>query len=264
MPNIIKESIHHWKVLLKDRAYVVSLLLGFAVLIGAYLINHFTSVVNDAYVYVSVGDFILDKIPTYNMEFFFTWVMYGLMAICFFYPVLFKPEIVPFGLKTFGLLILLRCGFINLTNIGPPEGFYYDGGIVGGSTLSDLLFRNDLFFSGHTSYPFLGYLLFKESRIRWVLLAGSILMAITVLAMHVHYSIDVFAAFFITYGTYKMSDTIFNKLNLRFQNQLNLYGWKAFQEKIKILKTEREKKKVVFEKVENEIVEENLNKNLKN
>ena len=107
MPNIIKASIYHWKVLLKDKAYLYSLLIGFAVLIGAYIVNHFTSVINDSYVYVSVGDFILDKIPTYNMEFFFTWGIYGLMAICFFYPILFKPEIVPFGLKTFGLLILL-------------------------------------------------------------------------------------------------------------------------------------------------------------
>ena len=60
------------------------------------------------------------------MEFFFTWVMYGLMALWFFYPILFKPEMVPFGLKTVGLLILLRCGFINLTNIGPLEGFFYN------------------------------------------------------------------------------------------------------------------------------------------
>ena len=236
MPNILKASVHHWKVLLKDKAYLYSLFLGFAVLIGAYIVNHFASVINDSYVYVSVGDFILDKIPTYNMEFFFTWVMYGLMAICFFYPVIFKPELVPFGLKTFGMLILLRCGFINLTNIGPPDGFFYDGGRVGGSALSDLLFRNDLFFSGHTSYPFLGYLLFKESKIKWLLLAGSILMAITVLAMHVHYSIDVFAAFFITYGTYKLSDNIFNKLNLRFKKNVALNSWHLLQEKLKNFK----------------------------
>ena len=233
MPNFIKASCHHWKVLLKDKAFVFSLIIGFALLIAAYIVNHFASVINDSYVYVSVGDYILDQIPTYNMEFFFTWVMYGLMALCFIYPVCFKPELVPFGLKTFALLILLRCGFINLTHIGPPEGFFYDGGRVGGSALSDLLFRNDLFFSGHTSYPFLGYLLFKESRIRWVLLAGSILMAITVLAMHVHYSIDVFAAFFITYGTYKLSDHIFNKLNLRFKKNVALNSWHLLQEKLK-------------------------------
>ena len=260
MPNIIKASIHHWKVLLNDRAYLISLMLGFAVLIGAYIVNHFASVINDSYVYVSVGDFILDKIPTYNMEFFFTWGIYGLMAICFFYPVLFKPEIVPFGLKTFGLLILLRCGFINLTNIGPPEGFYYDGVIMGGSVLSDLLFKNDLFFSGHTAYPYLGFLLFRESRLRWFLLFGSIVMAATVLLMHVHYSIDVFAAYFITYGTYKMSDNIFNNLNLRFQNRLNLYGWHAFQNKLKNLKSNRDKEKLDLGILKDKIVDGHFKK----
>ncbi len=229
MPNFIKASVHHWKILLKDKAYLLSLLGGIIFLVGAYLVNDFFSVINDTYVYVSVGDLILDQIPTYNMEFFFTWVMYALMALCFIYPTFFKPEIVPFGLKTFSILILLRCGFINLTHIGPPVGFFYDGMKVGGSVIADLLFRNDLFFSGHTAYPYLGFLVFKESKIRWVLLAGSILMAITVLLMHVHYSIDVFAAYFITYGTYRLSDMIFNKLNLRFKNHLNLNGWHIIQ-----------------------------------
>ena len=37
-------------------------------------------------------------------------------------------------------------------------------------------------------------------------------MAITVLGMHQHYSIDVFAAFFITYGVYKMGGWVIKKL----------------------------------------------------
>jgi len=47
-----------------------------------------------------------------------------------------------------------------------------------------LNFSNDLFFSGHTAVPFLGYLLFKEEKIRYVFLALSIMMGGVVLLMH--------------------------------------------------------------------------------
>lgn len=230
---MIKENflkfIHHWKVLLSDHTFKVSFFVGFCLLMAAYVANYFASSFSDTQAYVSVGDLILDKIPTYNMEFFFTWFMYFLMALTFVYPVFFKPEIVPFALKTFALLIMVRSGFILLTNIGPPVGFFYEGAKVGGQVVSDLLFRNDLFFSGHTAYPYLSFLLYRQTKLRWFFLFGSIVEAMTVLLMHVHYSIDVFAAFFIAYGVYMASNALFNKLNSRFRTRIRLYGWNALQ-----------------------------------
>jgi hypothetical protein len=41
------------------------------------------------------------------------------------------------------------------------------------------------------------------------MLGASIVLAITVLLMHVHYSIDVASAYFITYGVYKVGDQLF-------------------------------------------------------
>ena len=74
MPNFVQESIHHWKVLLKDKAYLYSLLIGFAVLIGAYIVNHFTNAglsskrsveVQEHYVRVSRAS--KEKVLTYNI-----------------------------------------------------------------------------------------------------------------------------------------------------------------------------------------------------
>lgn len=230
---VLKEAflkfVHHWKVLLSDHTYKVSFFVGACLLIGAYIANFLASSYNDTRTYFSVGDLILDNIQTYNMEFFFTWFMYLLMFLTFAYPVFRKPEIIPFALKTFALLIYLRSGFILLTNIGPPIGFYYEGAKVGGHVVSDLLFKNDLFFSGHTAYPFLSFLVYKETKLRWFFLLGSIIEAIAVLLMHVHYSIDVFAAFFITYGLYTVSNNVFNRLNSRFRTKIRLYGWNALQ-----------------------------------
>lgn len=221
--TFLSKFFHHWLVLLKDRAYRISLFVGLLVTEAAYLINNFISVYKDEKVLASVGDLILDRIPTYNMEFFYTWVMLGLSVFLFFYIIFYKPEIFPFTLKTFGLLIIVRSLFISLTSIGPPDGFYYENALIGGYRFTDFMFRNDLFFSGHTAFPFLGFLLLKDSRMKWIFLFGSLLMGLTVLLMHIHYSIDVFAAFFITYGTYRVSDRVFNGLNLRFAKRLSVY-----------------------------------------
>lgn len=214
--EFISKTVRHWVVLLRDRSFRISLLVGLSILIASYLVNIKASVYNDTQSYVSVSDLIIDHVPVVNLHLIFSWGMYFVLLTLFVYPVFFKPEICPFAMKTFALLIFLRSGFILLTNVGPPIGFFYEGLKVGGSVFTDIAFRNDLFFSGHTAYPFLAYLIFKETKFRWFLLFSSILMAVTVILMHIHYSIDVFAAFFITYGTYVMSDRIFNRLNLRF------------------------------------------------
>lgn len=220
---------HHWRVLLSDHAYKVSFYVGMCMLIFAYLVNYLLSTYNDVRQYISVGDLILDRIPTYNVEFLFTWFMYFTLLMLFIYPIFFKPEVLPFAIKTFALLIFLRAGFIVLTNIGPPAGFFYGDGQVGGNYLADLMFRNDLFFSGHTAYPFMAFLIYRTTRLRWFFLISAIIEGITVLLMHVHYSIDVFAAFFITYGIYSFSEAVFRGLNERFRSKLEIYGWNAWK-----------------------------------
>jgi hypothetical protein len=218
-----------WNLLITDRKFRISLIVGMGMLIFAYFLNFWASVYNDAQVYASAGDLILSQIPTYNLEFSFTWIMYGLMILIFLYPLFFEPEIAPFALKTYALLIMLRCAFILLTNIGPPVGFFYATDQVGGNVISDLMFKNDLFFSGHTAYPFMAFLIFRKSMIRWLFLAGSILQAFTVLLMHIHYSIDVFAAYFITFGVYSASEVTFNKLTLRFRSRVKLLTMKLWK-----------------------------------
>jgi len=69
-----------------------------------------------------------------------------------------------------------------------------------------------MFFSGHVAIKLLNYLLFYDKRVKYFFLISSITMAITVLLTHQHYSIDVFSAFFIAYGSYKIGDYFLKKL----------------------------------------------------
>ena len=228
------EWVHRWRVLLNDRAYVWSLVAGIAIFVAAYFVNYWASVAHDQVHYAPVGDLILNWLPTYDLEFIFTWGIWTLVALTILYPTIFKPELWPFVLKTFGILFLVRSCFITLTDIGPPEGFFYENGVtVGTNPLRELIFRNDLFFSGHVAIPFLSFLLFKDSKFKWVMLVGAILEAITVLVMHIHYSIDVFSAFFITHGVYAISNKVFNDLNERFKALLKKNKWEELKKVVK-------------------------------
>ena len=101
----------------------------------------------------------------------------------------------PFFLWTLSMLIVVRAWFINLTHLGIPEG--------GVPTVSFFTQGGDLFFSGHVALPYLVALVYWEYKpVRYIFLGLSILMGIEVLVGRQHYSIDVFAAPFITYGVY--------------------------------------------------------------
>jgi hypothetical protein len=72
----------------------------------------------------------------------------------------------------------------------------------------------DLFFSGHTATLFFLFLITEKKILRYIFLCATMAVAILVLAQHVHYTIDVFAAPFFTYGAYKAILLIRRKINL--------------------------------------------------
>jgi membrane-associated phospholipid phosphatase len=81
----------------------------------------------------------------------------------------------------------------------------------------------DLFFSGHTGLPFLMSLLFWENKkLRYIFLFCSVAAAVAVILGHLHYTIDVFSAFFITYGVFHISQRIFKRDYSLFRHGLSL------------------------------------------
>ena len=120
-----------------------------------------------------------------------------------------KPKYIPFVSKTIALFLFIRAAFISMTHIGPfpqrdliPIGSKIITALIGGSS--------DLFFSGHTGLPFLMALIFwKNKKLRITFLAISGILGAAVLLGHIHYSIDVFSSFFITYSIYHLAKEIF-------------------------------------------------------
>lgn len=208
---------NEWKELLSTATYRISLLSGVALLLISYVINYHASVYTSEIKVLSVGDLILDHIPTYDISWFYFFGIVLVEVIYYIYTIFFRPEILPFTAKTLSAFLLIRSGFIILTHVGAPHGFFNLPQLADQYGATRYFFVNDLFFSAHTGFPFLGALLFWDNLyLRIFLLIMSVFLALTVLLMHVHYSIDVFAAYFITYTIYVVSDRIFRKLNHRF------------------------------------------------
>lgn len=193
--------------------YRPSLIAALIMLGCAYVAEHFANVYAFAYserpTSTFVGDFILDNIPTIDLNLII--IEGAFLAIVFgvFY-VLSNPRYVLFTLKALALFIIIRALFISLTHVG----FYPDHldpglGFFDGLYLY-LNFQLGFFFSGHTSMPILLALIFwRRHRARIVFLLIAFVFGVAVLLAHVHYSIDVFAAPFMAYGIFKIATRLF-------------------------------------------------------
>lgn len=170
---------------------------------------------------VKVPDLILDRLPTIDLSFLFTYGYMALIVGMFAYPLFRRIRMLHVVAIQFSLLLIVRSLFMIFTHVGTPQGavaVHFPG------LFSKLYFENDMFFSGHTAMPFLGFYLFRGNILRYVYLVGAIVMGIVVLAMHVHYSIDVFGAFFMTYCSYQMGSVLLRKLDPAYYEQEALRG----------------------------------------
>ena len=155
-----------------------------------------------------VTDIILSNTPTLNVDLIF---VYGSFLLAGFITLLClkRPKRMPFVMYSVALFTLIRAAFISLTHIGPfPSRATLDLGSVS----SKFIFGGDLFFSAHTGIPFLMALLFwHEKPIRYVFLVWSLVFGTIALLGHLHYTIDVMSAFFITYTIYHIALWLFPK-----------------------------------------------------
>ena len=156
----------------------------------------------------SVADLLLDNLPVLDVDLVF---IEGSLLLWFFVGalVIARPERIPFVFKAMALFILIRSGFIVLTHLGP---FPNQSQLDSNSIIRVFTFGGDLFFSGHTGSSFLMALIFwRYARLRYLFVSYSALFAAAVLLGHLHYSIDVFAAFFISYGIFDLAKFLFSR-----------------------------------------------------
>ncbi len=193
-----------WKNELRDNAKYIFLSLLF--LFAALIITTWSGIYVDGHADVSVHDLILDNVDSVDLSFLFQYGLILVIGVLILYPLFFVPNKFHYVIGMFSLLLLVRSGFTMLTHLNQPFGAIV---VSSSNPFRFLDYSADLFFSGHTAIPFLGFLIFDNKKLKYFFLFSSIILGATVLFMHVHYSIDVVSAFFITYGVYKLGNKIF-------------------------------------------------------
>jgi hypothetical protein len=206
----MRPIIHKYRECFSSVSFIFSLAAGVVSIILAYVLNYFTSVYATLNAGNQVTDIVLSNIPTYDVDMIF---IYGPLILWIFIAVLClkEPKRIPYVLKSVALFVIIRSLFVTLTHLGPYPyeiPLNYSSGWI-----KSMTFGGDLFFSGHTGLPFLIALIFgRLNKIYYfIFIAASVFFGVIVLLGHYHYSIDVAAAFFITYSIYVIASKWFKK-----------------------------------------------------
>ena len=209
-----------YKTYFTNKKFVFSFFTGIVLLATSLVTQFFISgyVARSGSGYVT--DIILSNTRVYEVGGIFVWGSVILCVIGFIIAVT-RITCVPFGLKSIAVFTLIRSVFVSLTHISPfPTHVIINSVFFNKEAFAGILTGNDLFFSGHTGIPFLLALMFWDNKkLRFLFLGFSALFAVIVLLGHLHYSIDVLSAFFITYTIFDICKFLFKK------------DWKLFQEK---------------------------------
>lgn len=192
----------------QDKKFAASYALSVLFLAFSLFVNYYAGTYATVRESNPVTDIILSNTRAYDVDGIF---IYGALLLWIVVAVLLfqNARFVPFTLKSISLFIIIRSLFINMTHLGQfPERTTIASNFI----LNKLSFGGDLFFSGHTGLPFLLALIFWKKKFwRYFFLVSSIFFGASVILGHIHYTIDVASAFFITYGIYHLSQLFFAK-----------------------------------------------------
>lgn len=152
---------------------------------------------------IVLNDFVLDAIPAIDVS-IPTFVIIWSVVLLVFYRIYQNPMLFLVVAYGFILMCLLRVLTISLFPLNPPAGIIVLNDPIakiayGGN---GIFITKDLFYSGHTGNMFLFFLCLTNKWDKIVALTASFLVGILVIIQHVHYIIDVIAAFIFTYYIY--------------------------------------------------------------
>ncbi len=195
-----------------SRQHIRSLFVALVILSLAIVFQFYASAYSARVSSNFVRDIVLDNLPIVNLNAII--VEGALTAIAgTIILLLCKPRYIVFALKAVAIFIATRAVFVAVTHLGiypgqisPDNTGFFD------SIYTGLGLQAGFFFSGHTGLPFLMALIFwdeKFLRFFYVLLA--IVFGLSVLFAHVHYTIDVLAAPYMTYAIFKISQYFFEE-----------------------------------------------------
>lgn len=201
--SYLRTSAKAWKNYFSEPIFIIEFILTIVLLFS--ILASFVYFIN--YIETRPGVKITDPLlETFNpVE--LSGLIFGIIYISIITAVislLDDPTRLLFAFQVYILLLAIRMLTLYLVPFDPPADMIplidplveYFG--------TEQVLTRDLFFSGHTATLFLLFLVVKNKTIKAVFLTGCSILAIAILLQHVHYTIDVIAAPFFAYTSYRV------------------------------------------------------------
>jgi len=201
-----------YKIHFTNKRFLFSFLSGLALLVISLIVQFLVSGYVTRSGSGSVTDVVLSNTRVYDVGGIFVWGSV-ILTVIGLWVIFRRPNYLPFVVKSIASFTLIRSVFVSLTHISPfPTHALINSTFFTNEAFRGIFTGNDLFFSGHTGVPFLLALIFWENKtLRIVFLSFSIMFAVVVLLGHLHYSIDVLSAYFITFTIFHICRVLFKK-----------------------------------------------------
>ena len=148
-------------------------------------------------------DYVLDAIPAMDVS-IPTFTIIWSVVLLVFYRIYQNPRLFLLVAYGFILMCVLRMLTISLLPLNPPPGLIVLKDPIANIAYggNGIFITKDLFYSGHTGNMFLFFLCLQHKWDKIIALAASFIVGILVMVQHIHYSIDVIAAFLFTFFIY--------------------------------------------------------------
>jgi hypothetical protein len=199
--------IARWREAFRDRRFIVQFVGVTAALVA--VLSGFARFLafNEAREGARLSDPLLSLLAAHDL----TWIAFGLIYLSLFaaiFSLIGNPRALLLGMATYAIMATCRIIMMFMTPLAPPDGLiplvdpvieYFGTGAT---------VNKDLFFSGHTSTLFVLFLTATVPWLRALFLTCAIAVATCVLIQHVHYTIDVLVAPFVTYGAYRIARVV--------------------------------------------------------
>jgi divalent metal cation (Fe/Co/Zn/Cd) transporter len=204
----MKKIFHKHKILWLQKSFSLNVFLGVVLLCAGLLATYFSNNYTLMHASNRATDLLLDNLPVVNTD-----IVFNEGAIIFLVILIsilvYEPRRIPFVLKSIAIFILVRSLFMMMTHLaapldqitGNPDDF-----------MRKISSGDDLFFSGHTGLPFLlAWIFWDKKYFRYFFIFCTLVGATAVILGHLHYSIDVFSALFISFGIFHIAKKLFYK-----------------------------------------------------
>ncbi len=207
MNTLLSNIKNEWQIITKDKSFRLQFIITLiALAIILFFFPKFLSFIETRQGVV-LNDPVLNLFAPVNVTWLTFMVIYFALIAAIIYFVQ-NPKQLLTAITAYGIMILFRIAAMYILPLDPPAKMIaLQDPFVEFFGQSGTLTR-DLFFSGHTAIMFLFFLITVNKKLKYIFLSGTIAIAILVIIQHVHYSVDVFVAFFVSYCSYAIAKKI--------------------------------------------------------